>query len=387
MIAFAAPVWLAALGALAVPLAIHLWSHRARRPIRVGSIRLLLGMPPAARRAVRLRDPWLLALRLTLLAALALSLADPYWAPRGQRTGTWALLSTEALADRTLIDSLRDAGADLRLLEDGGRQMADGSTRPASEPLPSAISHLPNYWSLLAEADRLAPPGTRFLVAAPLVSDRFRGARPALRALVTWREVRADAPRAAAPAAAPPRRVVILADASHRDDARYFAAAIQAAARTTGPPADVTRGSPADAGALAPQADWIVWLAAPGTAPAPSGAPAPVWSDANGALLLSVARDGQALVFQLLTRITPEWALAPEFVEAVAALWVGPVPQAAAVAPRITATQATPARAAAPPRRGAPAGAVSLAGPLWALAALALALDRAVALRRARASA
>ena len=387
MIAFAAPAWLAALGALAVPLVIHLWSHRARRPIRVGSIRLLSGMPPAARRAVRLRDPWLLALRLAVLAALVLSLADPYWVPRSPRPGTWALLTTEALADRPLIDSLRDAGAELRLLEDGSGQMADGGSRPASGSLPSAIGHLPNYWSLLAEADRMASPGTRFLVAAPLVADRFRGPRPAISAPVTWREVGADAPRGAPPAAAPPRRVVILADAAHRDDARYLEAAIRAAAQTTGLAADVSRGSPADAGVLAPRADWIVWLAAAEASRAAAGLVAPVWSDPNGAPVLSVARDGRAIVFRLHARITPEWALAPEFIEAVAVLWAAPVPGPSAVAPRITPAQATPATAATLPRRTTPAGAVPLAVPLWALAALALAIDRWLALRRRRASA
>lgn len=364
MIAFAAPVWLAALGALAVPLAIHLWSHRARRPIRVGSIRLLTGMPPAARRAVRLRDPWLLALRLALLAALALSLADPYWAPRSRRAGTWALLSEEALSDRALIDSLRDAGAELRLLDEGS----------------------PNYWSWLAEADRLAPPGTRFLVAAPLVADRFRGSRPAISAPVTWREVSAAAPRGAPPAAQPSRRVVILADAAHTDDARYLAAAIQAAAQTTGLAADVTRGSPQDASARATDADWILWLTTDGAAPAGSGPVVPVWSDASGAPLLSVARDGRALAFRLHARISPERALAPEFIAAVAAWWGGPVPGPGAVVPRITPAQATPAAAAAPPRRATPAGAVALAVPLWVLAALALAVDRWLARRRRRAS-
>lgn len=384
MIAFAAPVWLAALGALAVPLAIHLWSHRARRPIRVGSIRLLSGIPPAARRAVRLRDPWLLALRLALLAALALSLADPYWARRGPRARTWALLSTEALADRTLIDSLRGAGAELRLLEDGSRQMADGRDDGRWQ---MADGRMRNYWSLLAEADRLAPPGTRFLVAAPLVIDRFRGTRPAISAPVTWREVPAVAARVAPAAAAPPRRVVILADAAHRDDARYVEAAIRAAAQATGLAADVTRGSPADAGALAPRADWIVWLAATGAPPAAPGPAAPVWSDANGAPLLSVARDDHVLVFRLNAPITPERALGPEFIAAMAALWVGPVPGPAAIAPRITPAQATPAAAAAPPPRTTPAGAVPLAAPLWALAALALAVDRWLAFRRPRVSA
>lgn len=181
--------------------------------------------------------------------------------------------------------------------------------------------------------------------------------------------------------------MVILADAAHTDDARYFEAAIQAAAQTTGLAADVTRGSPQDASARATEADWILWLATAGAAPAVSGPVVPVWSDAQGAPLLSVARDGRALAFRLHARISPERALAPEFIAAVAALWAGPVPGPGAVVPRITPAQATPAAAAAPPRRGTPAGAVALAVPLWVLAALALAVDRWLAVRRSRASA
>jgi hypothetical protein len=245
----------------------------------------------------------------------------------------------------------------------------------------------PNYWSLLAEADRMAPAGTRFVVAAPLTAARFRGPRPAISAPVTWREVGAAAARGAPPAARPPRRVVILADAAHRDDARYFEAAIQAAAQTTGLAADVTRGSPPGATTLAAETDWVLWLGNAGAAPAVSGPVVPVWSDASGAPLLSVARDGRALVFRLHARISAERALAPEFIEAVAALWVGPVPEPAATAPRITPAQATPAAVAAPPRRATPVGAVPLAVPLWVLAALALAVDRWLALRRGQAAA
>ena len=391
MIAFAAPAWLAALGALAVPLAIHLWSHRARRPIRVGSIRLLSGMPPAAARALRLRDPWLLALRLGMLAALALSLAGPSWAPHGPRAGTWAFLSTEALADSALMDSLRAAGAELRLLEaglpslssDGGWQTAGGRGGDSGCALPSAICR-PHYWSLLAEADWLASPGTRFLVAAPLVSDRFRGSRPAISAPVTWREVGAAAPRGAPPAAQPPRRVVILADAAHRDDARYFEAAIRAAAQATGIAADVVRGSPDDAAALAADADWIVWLATTAASPAAPVGGAPVWRDATGTPLLSVERDGRRVAYRLHTRITPEWALAPGFAEAVAALWAGPVRGPEQAPSRISVAQAMPAAAAAPLRRAPPATAMRLAVPLWVLAAFALALDRWLAWRRTR---
>ncbi|HEY6222774.1 MAG TPA: BatA domain-containing protein, partial [Gemmatimonadales bacterium] len=73
MLGVTTPLWLAALAALAVPIALHLWSRRSGRAVRVGSIRLLGGAPPAMARRPRLHDPWLLALRCALLAALVLA--------------------------------------------------------------------------------------------------------------------------------------------------------------------------------------------------------------------------------------------------------------------------------------------------------------------------
>ena len=441
MIGLLAPAWLAALAALAVPLAIHLWSPRPRRSIRVGSIRLLTGIPPAATRSLRLRDRWLLLLRLGVLAALVLSLTDPFWAPRDQRPRTWALLSTEALTDRALLDSLRRAGAELRLLAAGlplvaGDLEGTGLT-PDGVPaegcdLAAANCHPPHDWSLLREADRLAPPGATLVIAAPLTADRFRGTRPAIRAQVVWRDVprsaRADGAGRARPSSPAHRRVVILADAQRRDDARYLEAAVRAAATTTGRAAEIVRASLA-AGASAATADWIVWLSAepppaPVVARARQGAvlftqigrdtvttggtvvrtaatgPPPVlarrapfdgrgaalWTDGTGSPLLTVAREGSGYGYRLYGRIDPTGlALSPTFATAIAELWgATDGERVASVAPRITARQALPASGASPPRRGVPPGAVRLTMPLWVLAAAALALERWSVWRRSR---
>ncbi len=436
MTGFLAPAWLAALGALAVPLAIHLWSHRPRRPILVGSIRLLAAAPPATTRSLRLRDPWLLLLRLTVLSALVLSLAGPYWVPAGAAAGTWALLSTEALADRALIDSLRGAGAELRLLEAGIPALSpqtDGRTGVHGSPPPPdrQSARPPHSWSLLAAADRIAPPGTRFIVAAPLLAERFRGARPAIGAAVTWREVPASDQTGRRSSGSAARRVAILRDVALRDDARYIEAAIRAAAATTGLPADVRRGEPTAAPALVASADWIVWLVdgdpspvvaarnaagavlltpagrdpsvGPHTtatlavaAPRPAierrtrfdGVGAPVWTDAGGEPLLSVVRAERGLAYRLYTRVHPsagDLALSPAFAQAMAALWVE---TAGAAAPRadtrIALAQALPRSGDATARRSVPAGARRLAIPLWFVAALAFAFERWLAWRRQR---
>lgn len=164
MLAFAVPGALIALTALAVPIALHLWSRRTEQPLRVGSIALFAAAPPPATRRPRIEDFRLLLLRCGVLAALSLALAGPYWRSDSRVVGaTWALVTPEVAADaasRPLLDSLRSSGAELHTL--------------AAGPI----------WSLLREADYSAPPGTRFVVVAP--NRGAIGERPTLRAPVSW---------------------------------------------------------------------------------------------------------------------------------------------------------------------------------------------------------
>ena len=82
------PLWLAALAALAIPILIHLRRRRIGRRIQVGSVRHLAGAAMPRRRRLRLRDPWLLALRCAILALVAFALAAPA-IRRAERPASW----------------------------------------------------------------------------------------------------------------------------------------------------------------------------------------------------------------------------------------------------------------------------------------------------------
>lgn len=402
MFGLLSPGWLAGLVSLAVPLALHLWSRRGGRPIRVGSIRLLQGAEPATKRSWAIQDAPLLLVRTATLSALVLALAGPYWTPSpsvpaGRR---WALVATEVAQPNALIDSLTRAGFDVHPLD-------------GAPPL--------GLWAALREADRSAPRGTRFEVFAPDRLRYFRGERPAIAAALEWHvrpprsHVTGAQPRAAI------RPIAILADADRADDARYVAAALETAALATGMPAVVTIAPPAAVppGDPTTPAGWIVWLS---SRPVPStvservrrgatlltdagGAPradrrsrillvglasdawlargriaadtgAPLWSDGTGRPLLTVAREGRGLHYRFHSRFDPGWnelVLRPSFPEAVAHLWLG---ADSASWPReddrrIAMSQLLPARDSSPRRRSSPAalppGGRSLFFPVWLL--------------------
>jgi hypothetical protein len=141
------------------------------------------------------------------------------------------------VADRTILtDSLQRAGLVVRPLD------------PA------------NLWMALREADRSAPPGSRFLVFAPDLLRDFRGARPVLGSTVVWYpRPAADSGALSSVQRSGARVVTLYADPARRDDARYVTAALLAVGQATGIRAIVLVRSPEETG-LAADADWVFWL-------------------------------------------------------------------------------------------------------------------------------
>lgn len=285
MLGLAAPAWLAALAALAVPLAIHLWTRRPARVIRVASIRHFVGAPVHARR-LHLDDPWLLLVRAALLAVVVVMLARPYFASGADEApGTWVLVDPVLLdsavrrvpplgGDGTavetaarLLDSLRLAGTPIRLLAPGLPQFS------WDEPPPARSAPHADLWSLMREAEYTAPSGTRFLVIAQPRLPADAGERPRIGVEVRWvaawsapgeRTAEAERRTQAGESDTVLRGALVFAEDERLDEARYAAAALEAAAgdRLRDGAARVLPLDSAEAAASgARRGDWLVWLA------------------------------------------------------------------------------------------------------------------------------
>ncbi len=183
------PLWLAALGALVVPLVIHLRRRRIGRRIRVGSLRHIVGTATPRARRLQLHDPWRLLLRCGIVAAIALALAGPLFRHSSPRAEYWVLIAPDVLADSRLLaddpllDSLRHAGTAVRSLSPGFEPTTLGIQTAAERPIP------PDAWSLLRDADHRLPPGSSIMVVLRPRVASFRGDRPALGAPVEVRLV------------------------------------------------------------------------------------------------------------------------------------------------------------------------------------------------------
>lgn len=187
---FSAPQWWWALLALAVPLVIHLLSRGRRQRIAIGTVRHLTGAESRALSRLRLTNWPLMLLRMVALAALAIALVG-LRSPRDGRMkggGGWVLIDPE-LAETGRLKAQIPPGFSSRL----ETSIAEArSVRVLTRGLPEtsvdegSVDGQVDVWSLLREADSIAPEGIPFSVFSFDRVELLRGKRPHLARPVEW---------------------------------------------------------------------------------------------------------------------------------------------------------------------------------------------------------
>lgn len=358
--ALLAPLGLAALAALLVPLLIHLARRDRQRPIDFAALRWLEPRPKPHRRP-HLDERALLVARLLLLTLLALALARPALLG-GRGAGTWLLVAPGA--DPAAARAQAPKGAQARWLAPGFPNLGQSAPEEAA-----SIS------SLLRELDADLPRGARLIVAVPAALQGVDAERPRLSRDVDWRVQPQTAPPApprppssptsahAGPQAPTPdqaadqaavQTLVLRAAPELEAGARY----VKAAAEAWSPSA--TAAAP-DAGPLSAPlpnaARAIAWLA-PGPLPVAVrdrvaggavvllpveatvdglGPATPLWRDAEGRVLAEGGGLGRGrwrrFTRPLTSEAMPE-VLQPDFPARLAALLSNPPPPPALVEAR-----------------------------------------------------
>lgn len=304
------PGALAALAALALPLLLHIARRSEQRLTEFAALRWLRERP---RPRHRLRfDEWpLLAVRLVLLALLALWLARPVlFGGADARPWVVAIPGVDRAAARA-------AGGDR------SRWLAPGFPAFGDAPPAGAVS----FASLLRELDATLPAATPLTVLAPATLQGADAERPRLSRAVTWRIVAGAMP--ARPARASPQAPLVVRYApAEADGARYLRAVALAWDRQG--TADVglsSAGIPATAKRLAwlvpgvPPAEVRDWVTRGGVALVsadvrldPEAAWSEIWRDASGSAIIEARAIGAGRALRFARPITP--AAIPELLEA-----------------------------------------------------------------------
>lgn len=372
-----APLGLAALAALIVPLLIHLRRRTEEVPLDFAAMRWLEALPRPKR---RLRfDEWLLlALRLLLVALLALLLAQP------------AVLGWEDKSARVLVAPGVDAAVARAAAgaETEAHWIAPGfpalATAPPQGPVPLS--------SLIRQFDAELPQGAPLTILVPPVLDGVDGGRLKLTRKVAWRTLAAaSGARTAQPAPAP---ALAVRHAGGRTAAplRYFRAAAAAWEGTAGFTAEASEALPGRDAVLVwlrpgPVPQSVTdWIEAGGTALLAStveiampAASEPLWVDAAGNMLVEGGPLGTGRVMRFTRPLEP--AAMPDIVDpGYAAVLRDLVSPPAPPPARVAASAATPASGAAP----YPLPPRELSAWLAVLIALIFLAERLLASRRRR---
>lgn len=375
------PLGLAALAALSIPVVIHIARRTETRVVEFAALRWLKAQPRPRLRPV-IDERWLLAIRLILLALLALWLARPVlWGVRDDRPVT-------ALAP----------GVDLSAVDavDGSARrvwLAPGFPDARLDPPPASAGLV----SLIRQLDADLAPDAPLEIVVPTVLEGADAERPRLSRAVRWRVAAAATPGPSpSPGAGPsPPALAVRYSDEGQAGVRYLRAAATAwTAPDTTPIFDarpVDQPLPADATVLAwlsagpPPEPVIEWVRAGGTLLLSHDAqldtvaePVPTWRDPSGAPLAVAGRLERGRVVRLTQPLSPAalpQILNPDFPDVLEALLSPPPPPG-----RVAAADHAPLTGAA---AGVPP-AFDLRPWLGVAIALVFAVERWLATRRRR---
>lgn len=218
---FANPTAVWALAALAIPIAIHLFSHYKGKQQPFAQVRFIPTAPAEQLRDIRLTERLLLAVRCLLLALLALLLAQPQWSPNPLTQPHTVLLSPlafEAAGERAISEAQRLASQQ----QTEARWLALKFPTLADQPTPPAATARSAAWSLLAELQTGIDPNSELTIITADDEAETLWRKPQFIHSIDWH------PLADAKLETSSLTVALEAGSNRIEDARYVRAALSA---------------------------------------------------------------------------------------------------------------------------------------------------------------
>lgn len=177
---FLNPLFLWTLLGLAVPVAIHLWSKKQGKTIKVGSVKFLQESDSRKSRSIKLNEFFLLLLRMLIITILALILAEPHIKHKIENSEITYLVEASLLTSSSEVKKLTDSlnnTAEVRFLQTGFPEYS-------TENLEKISSETPNYWRLATEMQTLETDSIVVFTNAFL--SGIKGERPEIGKNINW---------------------------------------------------------------------------------------------------------------------------------------------------------------------------------------------------------
>lgn len=173
---FVNPAYLFALAGMLVPLAIHLWSKKEGRIIKVGSTQFLPEIESKKSSSIRINEIWLLILRMLMLAVLAFILTQPFFITKTDYDQKASFIDPEVSAEprvRKAIDSLINQDYTIYWFAPGFPEY--GTASPSGSV---------SYWHLLKDMEDFE--AVDLVVISSARQANIIGERPAIDRSVAW---------------------------------------------------------------------------------------------------------------------------------------------------------------------------------------------------------
>ncbi|NDV16543.1 hypothetical protein GO009_10945 [Muricauda sp. TY007] len=176
---FANPSYLWALLGLLVPVAIHLWSKKEAKTVKIGSIQLLDESNSRQSSSIQLNEWFLLLLRMLIIALVVLLMAGPQWRTKGSQKQITYLVES-SIANEASISSVLDS-----LQEDSPVfLLKNGFPKWEVDADYQADMEQANYWQLVQKMDSLR--SDSIVVFTQALVKGVRSMRPATQKKIHW---------------------------------------------------------------------------------------------------------------------------------------------------------------------------------------------------------
>lgn len=170
------PSYLWGLLALAIPIAIHLWSQKKVQIVLVGSTQFIAQTKSKQTNSIQINEWWLLLIRCLIISMLVFILTEPQISKTSSSQAILYVFEPSLLATEEGRSRFDKIPIDKRLL------LNEGFSKWQEED--AFATDTPNYWQLAKQMEAI--PADSVVVFTRALTKGFKGKRPKLKKNITW---------------------------------------------------------------------------------------------------------------------------------------------------------------------------------------------------------